>query len=128
MPVLRIKDLAEVMIEVLAPKFGYDSEQIEIKVVGVKPGEKLYEELMSGEETRRAVELKKYFVVLPAFRSIYKEIEYSYEDMVSNQVSRPYISEQESFMIQNEIKVVLEENDLIAPFEKSAHPAERYWP
>lgn len=128
MPVLRIKDLAEVMIEVLAPKFGYDSEQIEIKVIGVKAGEKLYEELMSGEETRRAMELKKYFVVLPAFRSIYKEIEYSYEDMVSNKVGRPYISEQESFMTQNEIKAVLEENDLVGPFEKSAHPAERYWP
>ena len=128
MPVLRIKDLAEVMIEILAPKFGHDPEQIEIKIIGAKPGEKLYEELMSGEETRRAMELKKYFVVLPAFRSIYKKIEYSYEDMVSNQVDRPYISEQESFMTQNEIKAVLEENELIAPFEKSVHPAERYWP
>lgn len=128
MPVLRIKDLAEVMIEVLAPKFGHDPEQLEIKIIGAKPGEKLYEELMSGEEIRRAMELKKYFVVLPAFRSIYEKIEYSYEDMVSSQIDRPYISEQESFMTQNEIKAVLEENDLITPFEKSAHPAERYWP
>jgi FlaA1/EpsC-like NDP-sugar epimerase len=128
MPVLRIKNLAEVMIEILAPKFGHDPKQIEIKVIGSKPGEKLYEELMSGEETRRSMELEKYFVVVPAFRSIYKEIEYSYEDMVSNEVDRPYISEQETFMTQNEIKAVLEENDLIASFEKSAHPAERYWP
>lgn len=128
MPVLRIKDLAEVMIEILASKFGYNSEQIEIKVIGAKPGEKLYEELMSGEETRRAMELKKYFVVLPAFRSIYKKIEYCYEDMVSNQVSRPYISEHEQFMTQNAIKAFLEENNLILTFEKSAHPAERYWP
>lgn len=128
MPVLRIKNLAEVMIEILAPKFGHDPKQIEIKVIGSKPGEKLYEELMSGEETRRSMELEKYFVVVPAFRSIYKEIEYSYEDMVSNEVDRPYISEQETFMTQNEIKAVLEENDLIASFEKSVHPAERYWP
>ncbi len=129
MPVLRIKDLAEVMTEILAPKFGYDPEQIEIKLIGVKSGEKLYEELMNVEETRRAMELKKYFVVLPAFRNIYKEIEYSYEDMVSNQVSRPYISEQETFMTQNEIKAVLKKNGLIdMPFKKSEHPAERYWP
>ena len=129
MPVLRIKDLAEVMIEMLAPRFGHDPKQIEIKNIGVKPGEKLYEELMSGEETRRAMELKKYFVVLPAFRSIYKEIEYSYEDMVSNQVGRPYISEQEPFMTQNEIKSFLNKNGLIdMPFEKTARPAERYWP
>ena len=75
------------------------------------------------------MELKKYFVVLPAFRSIYKEIEYSYEDMVSSQVGRPYISEQEPFMTQSEIKVFLNKNGLIdMSFEKSAQPAERYWP
>jgi len=129
MPVLRIKDLAEVMIEVLAPKFGYDSEQIEIKVVGVKPGEKLYEELMSEEETRRALELHDYFVVLPAFRSIYRKIQYKYPDVVSMKVPRPYISSQELLLSQEEIGKFLTDNNLLdLPFERPRHPAERYWP
>ena len=43
MPVIRISDLAEAMINALAPRFNYHPSEIEIKVVGVKPGEKLYE-------------------------------------------------------------------------------------
>ena len=74
MPVVRIIDLAEVMINELAPEYGYKPEEIEIKEIGVKPGEKLYEELMSHEETRRAVELDHYFSVLPAFMGLYKDI------------------------------------------------------
>lgn len=128
MRVLRIKDLAEVMIEMLAPMFGHDPGRIEIEVIGTKPGEKLYEELISGEETRRAVELRDYFVVLPAFRSIYNDIDYTYDDLVNNKVKSPYISNQETPMTHSEIRDILKENDLLAPFEKPAHPAERYWP
>lgn len=57
MPVIRIIDLAEVMIELLAPLYGYSPEDIEIEHIGNKPGEKLYEELMSEEEISRAIEL-----------------------------------------------------------------------
>ena len=58
MPVVRILDLAKAMIDLLAPKYGFDKNKIEISEIGQKPGEKLYEELMSNEETRRAIELK----------------------------------------------------------------------
>lgn len=128
MPVLRIKDLAEVMIELLAPEFGHDPGKIEIDFIGAKPGEKLYEELISGEETRRAVELENYFVILPAFRNIYNEIDYSYSGIVNDRVENPYISDQETPMTHSEIRDVLEEYDLLAPFEEPEHPAERYWP
>src|SRR6056297_1564762 len=63
MQVIRIKDLAEVMIEELAPTFGYQPDDIPVEVIGTKPGEKMYEELMNTEETRRAIELKDYFAV-----------------------------------------------------------------
>lgn len=58
MPVIKIADLARVMIKELAPVYGYDSDKIKLKIIGSKPGEKLYEELMSQEETRRTVELE----------------------------------------------------------------------
>src|SRR5699024_9312651 len=92
MPVIRIQDLAKAMIEELAPRFGEDPNKIGITEVGSKPGEKLYEELMSGEETRRAIELERYFVVLPAFRGIYQSIEYDYPSVVSRKVTNPYNS------------------------------------
>jgi FlaA1/EpsC-like NDP-sugar epimerase len=69
MPVVRIRDLAEVLIEEFAPRYGRDPRSIEVQCVGAKPGEKMYEELLTDEETRRSLELQNYFVVLPAFSS-----------------------------------------------------------
>ena len=62
------------MIAELASLHGHEADQIVIKEIGTKPGEKLYEELMSEEETGRAIELPNYFSVLPAFKGIYEDI------------------------------------------------------
>ncbi|BBD09568.1 polysaccharide biosynthesis protein [Desulfovibrio ferrophilus] len=129
MPVIRIRDLAEVMIRLLAPQFGYKAQDIPIEIIGMKPGEKLYEELMSHEETRRSQELTDYFAVVPAFRSLYEDISYEYEGVVSNSVDRPYISAEEALMSQNEIERFLLDNNLLElPFDHADHPDERYWP
>ena len=129
MPVIRIKDLAEVMIEALAPFFGYKAGDIPIETIGTKPGEKMYEELMNIEETRRAVELKDYFAVIPAFRSIYRDIEYNYPDIVSQTVTNPYNSANEQPMTRDELKSFLVSNQLLADaFSGRENPAERYFP
>lgn len=92
MPVARIIDLAQVMIDRLAPAYGYKPKDIAIKIIGSKPGEKLYEELMSEEEVRRAIDLDRYFAVVPAFRGVYQSIDYAYPTRSSKPVDRPYIS------------------------------------
>jgi FlaA1/EpsC-like NDP-sugar epimerase len=126
MPILRILDLAKVMIDELAGRYGYKSEEIEIKVIGQKPGEKLYEELMSDEETRRAVELSKYFSILPAFRGIYNEIDYSYDDLVNEKVEDPYNSSLGPFMTHAEISDFLNTSKLLDLPTDSV--SSRYWP
>lgn len=113
MPVIRIKDLAEVMIEELAPDAGYKAEDIPLLEIGSKPGEKFYEELMSDEETARAVELKDYFSVLPAFRQVYQDIDYGYVDIVSEKVSNPYVSSAEQRLNKKELKEFLIQHELI---------------
>lgn len=129
MPVIKIKDLAEVMIQELAPVYGHDPAKLEIKHIGTKPGEKMYEELMSLEETRRAVELPSYFAVLPAFRGIYRNIEYQYPETVTTFVSNPYVSANEKPLTQDELKAFLYSNRLLAIEEQRAgHPDRRYWP
>lgn len=50
MPALKIIDLAEVMIEEFATLYEYKPEDIHIKVIGKRNGEKIYEELMTEEE------------------------------------------------------------------------------
>jgi len=112
MPAIRISDLAAVMIEELAPIFGHDSSQIEIDVIGTKPGEKLYEELLNEEEVRRTVELSRYFVVLPAFKAIYETIEYSYPDPIQGHLDKPYNSAIQSSMSRPELRAFLQQNSL----------------
>lgn len=113
MPVLKIEDLANVMIKELAPVYGFDPQAMETKIIGSKPGEKLYEELMSFEETRRAVELTDYFAVLPAFRNFYADIDYDYKDIVSDLVEDPYISSEAQMMKCSEISDFLTKHKLI---------------
>jgi FlaA1/EpsC-like NDP-sugar epimerase len=113
MPVVRIADLAWVMREELAPGYGYEPEQVEIKVIGPKPGEKLYEELMNEEETRRTVELERYFVVLPAFRASTSTIDYTYPDIQQERVDRPYNSSVEAWMPREALHDYLLNNQLL---------------
>jgi FlaA1/EpsC-like NDP-sugar epimerase len=126
MPVIRIEDLAIAMIEILAPRYGRMPNEVVIKEIGTKPGEKLYEELMSDEELRRTIELKNYFSVLPAFRGIYHDINYNYTNIVNTEVKNPYTSELQQPLTKEEIKDLLEKYNLLeSPVEESEI---RYWP
>ena len=120
MPVIRIEDLAKAMIEEVTDK------DIKIVEIGSKPGEKLYEELMSNEEVRRTVELDQFFSVLPAFRGIYSDIDYSYSKMITEEVKDPYISEQQIPLTVDGIKEFLHKNKLLDKFNDETDS--RYWP
>jgi FlaA1/EpsC-like NDP-sugar epimerase len=121
MPVMRIEDLALAMIEELS------SGSVNITEIGSKPGEKLYEELMSDEETRRTIELDKFFSVLPAFRGIYSDIKYDYSVIVSELVKDPYVSEQQASLTIEEVKNFLRDNRLLLD-SHSKDQSTRYWP
>lgn len=64
MPALYIKDLAEVMIDELAAQYGHDPDKIKLKIIGKRVGEKLYEELLTSDETN-VYETEDMFVILP---------------------------------------------------------------
>ena len=113
MPVVRIADLAEVMIDLLAPKYGYKPSDIEITEIGAKPGEKLYEELMNDEEVPRSMELRDMFVVTPAFKSIYGSIDYSYTGVVSERLKKSYISATEKTLTKDELGQYLLKNGVL---------------
>jgi FlaA1/EpsC-like NDP-sugar epimerase len=121
MPVMRIEDLATAMIEEICP------EKMEVIEIGSKPGEKLYEELMSDEETRRTIELDKFFSVLPAFRGIYSDINYNYSAIVSELVEDPYVSEQQIPLTVKEVKDFLRNNKLLLD-DIGSEQDTRYWP
>ncbi len=130
MPVIKIRDLAEVMIRELAPVYGHDPSDIEIAVIGSKPGEKLYEELMTHSEVNRSWELESYFVIRPAFTSLYRNIEYTYPGVISEQVKRPYNSSNVTPLNQKQLKEFLDKSNLLFRPRKGSdyQPSQIYWP
>ena len=94
MPVMRIVDLAQAMVTLLAPAFAIDPQKIPLRFIGGRPGEKLYEELLTAEEMSRALETERLFLILPALQGISGKIQYSYRGRVQtasfkNNMSRP---------------------------------------
>ena len=62
-PACTVQDLAEVLLEL----FGASNE---IKVIGMRHGEKLYETLASAEELRRAEDMGDYYRIAPDNRDL----------------------------------------------------------
>jgi len=123
MPVVKIVDLAKAMIDILAPQYGYTSAEIDLVTIGTKPGEKLYEELMNDEEVRRTVELERYFSVLPAFRSVYEDVNYDYPGIYDTVVDNPYNSSVEASMSLDEVHQYLIDHNVLEESNIVAEPA-----
>jgi FlaA1/EpsC-like NDP-sugar epimerase len=114
MPVMRIPDLAKAMVALLAPVYDLDPQKILMRFIGIRPGEKLYEELLTTEEMSRALETDHMFVVLPVLPSISGKIQYIYKGRVQPvSLQRRYISAEETPLSVPEIKQLLIANHLL---------------
>jgi len=65
MPSIRIADLAEAMIETLAPQYGYETRDIDLDIIGPRPGETFHEEIMTKREAKRAYESDNMYAIVP---------------------------------------------------------------
>ena len=102
MPVVKLGDLAQVMIENLAPKYGHKPEAIKIDTIGIRNGEKMYEHLMNEDEARYAYETEDMFIVLakPIFSG------YSLEGGAKAEQKR-YVSDNSKLLSIEEVKELL---------------------
>lgn len=107
MMIIRIADLAVAMIELVCHKMGRDPASIPIKFIGARLGERLFEELMTVEESSRALELEDVFAILPARGSMRREIAYKYSGHVSACKVRGYDTQNGPFMSTDDIKTYL---------------------
>lgn len=112
MPVINIYDLAVSMRTIFSKVAGINEEEISIKEIGSKAGEKLYEELMSEEEVNRTIENDDFFIIFPAFKSLYSEIEYSHISK-NDSITKAYNSANEKSLSHEEIHNFLKENNLL---------------
>ena len=65
MPVVKLGDLADASIKYYSEKYGYKPYEIKKKVIGSRPGEKMFEELMTQNEAENAIETDDMLIVLP---------------------------------------------------------------
>jgi len=63
MPVIKLGDLANLLIEETCEKYGIKREEISVEVIGLRPGEKMYEELMTNDESIEAWELSDMYII-----------------------------------------------------------------
>ena len=112
LPSVKIIDLAEVLIEELTKEYNLNRKAISIQTIGVKPGEKMYEELLNNEEMRRTLELDDYYVIKPAFSEMYNKVNYNYKNILSDEISMPYTSENQESMKKEQLRSFLREHSL----------------
>jgi FlaA1/EpsC-like NDP-sugar epimerase len=65
MPVIKLGDLSDVVIENYAKKYGYKTSEIKKISIGPRPGEKMFEELMTESESDKALETEDMFIIPP---------------------------------------------------------------
>ncbi len=65
MPVVRLGDLAEAVIGKVCGRHGIPVSEVGIKTIGLRPGEKMYEELMTEDEAQYAVEYDDMYTIQP---------------------------------------------------------------
>ncbi|MFD1446462.1 SDR family NAD(P)-dependent oxidoreductase [Oceanobacillus profundus] len=63
MPVIKLGDLVDIIVEEMCEKYKINNEEIDIEIIGLRPGEKMYEELMTYDESREAWELPDMYVI-----------------------------------------------------------------
>ncbi len=103
-PAHTVKDLAEVMVDELGAK------NKQVKVTGIRPGEKIHETLVSPTESLRTVEKKEHFIVLPQISV--PEVKERYGEAVSTKMFR-FSSDVAQRMSKDDIKMVLKTNNWI---------------
>ena len=98
MRALRISDLADAMIE------GAGCGRIPVEEIGIQPGEKLHEELITPEEQARTMELEHLFVVLPAMHEFVGAGWGEYPNRKSDDGSVRYSSDDQPLLSKEEIR------------------------
>lgn len=97
MPVIRLGDLADAAIEKFSKELKIDKNQIKINEIGLRSGEKMYEELMTEDESVYAIEYEDMFGIQPFTR---------HKDMEKRE-SSSYSSEDEVVLCKDKIEKLI---------------------
>lgn len=112
MPVVKIGDLANAVIDEVCARRGIDRNEVKTEVIGLRPGEKMYEELMTGEEAANAIEMQHMYAILPFNEKILRVAD-EYENSRVLSDNKEYISKYKECMNIEEIRRILRDEKLV---------------
>lgn len=110
MPIVNLGDLAEVLIEEVCKKNKILKDEVKIEQVGLRPGEKMYEELMTEEESETSYEFENmYSITSPMHERNYSKL---YNDCKKAEV-KSYSSEDCLPITKDKIREIILSEGLI---------------
>lgn len=112
MPVFVLHDLVEIILEHLAPRYGYVEENIKKEVIGIRPGEKMYEELMTEEESNKIIETKDKFIILPQTKITNWTETDIYEGRIKT-IQKRYSSRDITPLTKEELRKLMQKEELL---------------
>ena len=99
---MKIMDLADAIKEEFGPKYGFKPDEIKIKSIGIRPGEKIHEALMTEEESMYAEESDDMFIIRPGINTpVYVD------KIVPTHQAKAYSSVNGHILSKKEIKLIL---------------------
>lgn len=110
MVALRVKDLAEAMANLLT------NGRWSSTTTGVRPGEKLYEELLTGDERERTIEVERLLIVLPTQSADFEPKPTAESFPKSAPLTKEWSSAKDTLMTVPQIEAYLTSNQILEPF------------
>jgi len=109
MPAIQLLNLAEAMREMYAPEFGYGPEDIPLKIIGRRPGEKMHEELLTGIECENVWENDELFIIVPEIDLFWELSDNRIPDGFARTTRSAYSSQDGDLLSKEQIKQFIRE-------------------
>ncbi|WP_252255070.1 SDR family NAD(P)-dependent oxidoreductase [Clostridium sp. ZBS12] len=110
MPIIKLQHLAKVIVEETVKKTNIPLENIDIKTIGVRAGERKFEELMTKEESEFAYDLGEMYAVLCS--DSVRGLKASYEKYKKAEVGS-YNSSEGVHITKEQVRTLLKDDRLI---------------
>lgn len=107
MPVIKMGDLVDIIIDYCAQKYGFKKDSIKKTIIGHRPGEKKYEELLTESEAKKVFETQDMLIIPPQIE--FPDMKYTPSDYPNAQFStyNKYTSRDIQPLSKEEIKTLL---------------------
>lgn len=108
MPTFDVGTLAETMIDAYSPVAGRSPDDIEIEIIGPRPGERMHEKLISEDELQNTVEQSDMYIIYPEIK-----LDNGHQRGETISLTSEYTSANEKPMSKKELLGMIERADIL---------------